>query len=167
MSGREPRFTGTFWVMHGARMAKMAQLLWDGHVAQAAKLVSDDPTEWAALATAFKAALNGAGYNDDGTLAHPGDPNAFNAPFHFAFIAKPGESWSERVNGPCRVSVHVLDGNQVWLGYSAAPGQYIEGQAGAANGAYEVHVPAGAWYVSVKMGDGFAPRSAGVDGFPE
>lgn len=115
-------------------------------------------------------------FNDFSRRAHaaqapaeptPSDPSATSAPFHRTFIAKPIESWTELVNGPCRVSVAVLDGNQVFIGYSKNRGEYIEGQAGGANGAYEVHVPAGSWWVSVRMGDTMQPKDAEVSGFPE
>lgn len=166
MPGHTPRFTGSFWVGHGSLMARMANFLWAGNVAAAAALVSDNPADFAELSTAFKLALNNAGYNDDGSPSTQVDPAVPFAPFHREFTAKPVESWSERFNGPCRVSVGVPDGKQVWIGYSANPGQYIEGQAGAANGGYEVHLPVGTWWVNVKLSDTMQAANAKVDGFP-
>lgn len=76
---------------------------------------------------------------------------ATEAPQHFLF------------DGPAsRVSIAVADGKQVWLGYSATPDQFIEGQASASSGTAAVFtVPAGRWYLNYKLSPGMGGSANG------
>ena len=66
-----------------------------------------------------------------------------------------------KVEGPCRPSIAVADGKQVWLGYSVNPGEFIEGQASMGSGAAMVMVPAGVYYLSWKLSPGMGGATNG------
>lgn len=69
------------------------------------------------------------------------------------FPLAPGGGVSMLVMGPCNAAARVPDGIHVFVSFSAAPGEYIEGQGSHGNGTANVQVPAGRYFCNVKLGD--------------